>query len=486
MRHMDRSAPESQGVNRDSIIKFIEALNIDDVREELHSAMVLRHGKVIAEFYNAPYDKDISQETYSLSKSFTSIAIGIAVSEGLLKLEDRLVDFFLDEDFMNVEGPIYNRYKEVTVKHLLTMTEGQGRDFFMGPDAFKKTDWVKAYFDIPLSRKPGDKFAYNTGASYMLAVVLEKSTGVRLDAYLNERLFEPLGFGQWFWLTCPRGYNVGGYGLNVLTEDIAKFGQCLLDNGRWEGKQLIPEDWIEEATSYQVATEEEEEAGYKQGGYGYQFWMESGTAFRADGAFGQVCLVVPEEDAVVVVTSGRRTTRTVTDAVWNVLIPGMLEPTDLKKNVLEEKHLSEKEADSGSINLVQTAPGLMDLNEPFDELKGCYQLDKTILGFDRLHMNVEPERLQFILEGSKGQLLFDSDKNNYMDNKVPYHGQMTLAKSRAFKTNNNEVTVLNRVIMTPHVDILKFVYEGNEVIITLDRNVDFGDLEPVIVRGRRI
>jgi hypothetical protein len=157
-------------------------------------------------------------------------------------------------------------------------------------------------------------------ATYMQSAIVQKTTGMTVLDYLRPRLFEPLGIENPTWETSPQGVTAGGFGLNIRTEDIAKFGQLYLQKGQWQGKQLVPATWIEAATARQTSNGSNPKSDWEQG-YGYQFWRCRHGAFRGDGAFGQYCVVLPEEDAVIVITSGVKDMQSVLNLAWDKLLP---------------------------------------------------------------------------------------------------------------------------------------------------------------------
>ena len=168
--------------------------------------------------------------------------------------------------------------------------------------------WAKTFLAQPVPFKPGTHFLYNTSATYMLSAAVQKATGQTVLDYLKPRLFDPLGIENPTWEASPQGISAGGYGLSIRTEDIAKFGQLYLQKGKWEGKQLVPEAWVEAATARQTSNGSNPKSDWDQG-YGYQFWRCRHGAYRGDGAFGQYCIVLPEQDAVIAITAGCGTCR---------------------------------------------------------------------------------------------------------------------------------------------------------------------------------
>jgi hypothetical protein len=209
---------------------------------------------------------------------------------------------------------------------------------------------VRGFLACLVEHVPGTHFLYNTGASYMLSAIVHKVTGQRMLHYLQGRLFEPLGIEDATWETCPRGIDVGGFGLSVKTEDIARFGQLYLQKGMWHGRRILSEAWVAEATARQVSNAPHENPDWEQG-YGYQFWRCRHAAYRGDGAFGQYCVVMPEQDAVLAITGGLGNMQAVLDRVWEHLLPAM-GATPLPENRAAQDELARKLA-SLSMSLAQ-------------------------------------------------------------------------------------------------------------------------------------
>ncbi len=259
---LPRSTPELQGVSSGNIQAFVEAVEKNNLG--LHSLMVVRHGKVVAEGWWDPYKPDVKHMLFSLSKSFTSTAIGLAVTEGLLKVEDRIISFFPKDTPINISQNL----TAMRIKDLLTMTSGHDKDTMPALREEKQGGWAKKFLSLPVEHQPGTFFLYNTGASYMLSAIIQQLTGQTILAYLTPRLLQPLGIEGADWETDPQGINTGGYGLRLKTEDIAKFGQLYLQKGIWNGKRLLPEKWVQEATSFQVpnasSTAKNEQSDWQQ------------------------------------------------------------------------------------------------------------------------------------------------------------------------------------------------------------------------------
>ncbi len=332
---LPRSTPEAQGISSKAVRQFLEAA---DKINTLHSFMLVRHGKVIAEAWWKPESADKPHVLHSLSKSFTSTAVGLAIAEGKLKLDDHLLQFFPGD----APPDPSDNLKAVTVRDLLTMSGGHDTE----PKADKSGPSVKTFLAHPFVHQPGTHFQYNTMGTYTLSAIVTKVTGQTVLDYLEPRLFEPLGIENPRWDASPEGYSLGGYGLYLRTEDIAKFGQLYLQKGRWNGRQLIPELWVEQATSRQVPNDKEGHSRMGPDwlqGYCFQFWRCTHNAFRGDGAAGQLCVVMPDQDAVVAVTADTGSMQGELNAIWENLLPAF-ESRPLPNDAAAQDKLKEKEA----------------------------------------------------------------------------------------------------------------------------------------------
>ena len=318
---LPRSTPEQQGIDSAAVADFVAAL--DTEIEDVHGLMVLRHGHVVAEGWWAPYRPEFIHSLFSLSKSFASTGIGLAIAEGHLSVHDPVISFFPDAA---PEEPTW-QLEAMRVSDLLTMSTGHiGED--LRAFSFDSTSPLpEAFLNLPVAHKPGTHFNYNTPASYMLSAIVHKLTGENLLDYLRPRLLDPLGIVDATWSTDPEGVAHGGFGLSITTESIARFGQLYLQQGMWEGEQLLPAEWVAQATARQTSNGSNPDSDWDQG-YGYQFWR-SRHGYRGDGAGGQFAIVLPEHDAVVATTSGTAQMGDIMSIVWDRLVPAMQdEPLD--------------------------------------------------------------------------------------------------------------------------------------------------------------
>lgn len=317
---LQRSTPEAEGVSATAINTFLDSVAAS--KHEFHSFMLLRHGKVIAEGWWNPYRSDLRHSLYSLSKSFTATAVGFASAEGKLSLTDKVVSFFPNE----LPDTVSSYLQQMTVKDLLTMSVGQEPDP-IGIVA-QDTNWVKRFLTLPIKYQPGSRFLYNSTATYMLSAIVSKVTGQKVIDYLQLRLFEPLGIAKPDWEESPQHINTGGWGLRLKTEDIAKFAELFLQKGKWNGKQILPQGWAEEASIAHIIQHPEyskakrDSSDWEQG-YCYQMWRCRNNAYRGDGAFGQYAIVIPEQDAVIAITSETADMQGELNLIWKILLPAM-------------------------------------------------------------------------------------------------------------------------------------------------------------------
>ncbi|MFI7066899.1 serine hydrolase domain-containing protein [Kribbella sp. NPDC050124] len=310
---LPRSTPEAQGLSGAALDAFVAAL--DSSGQEIQTVMLLRHGTVVLEEEWTPYRLTEPHALFSVSKSFTSTAIGLAIDAGLLALDDKVVSFFGADELPET---ISDNLAAMTVRHLLTMTTGHAQDTVEALTRDRRM--VKIFLGLDVGHEPGTVFVYNSGATYMLSAILQRLTGEKLVDYLRPRLFEPLGAAEATWQESAEGISTGGWGLSLSTESLAHFGQLLLQHGLWEGRQLVPAEWFEAATSRQVPNDNEPNPDWKQG-YGFQFWRGRHGTYRGDGAFGQFCLIFPSYDAALIVTSATFDMQAILDTVWGHLLP---------------------------------------------------------------------------------------------------------------------------------------------------------------------
>jgi CubicO group peptidase (beta-lactamase class C family) len=315
------SSPSTEGVDAAGISAFVDGLE-STPGVEPHSLVVVRHGSVVAQGWWTPYSADRVHLLYSLSKSFTSTAVAFAVGEGLLALDDTVLSHFPELD-ADVTDP---RSRSMRVRDVLAMSSGHRSEALDRALQADPADLVRGFLLTPPDADPGSVFAYNQPCTYAAAAIVQRASGVPLTEYLRPRLFEPLGIGQASWQRDDSGREIGFSGLHAQTEAVALLGQLWLQRGVWQGRQLLPASYVDEATRVQVENPDEANPDWSQG-YGFQFWAAR-HGYRGDGAYGQFCVVLPEHDVVVALTGQTVDMQAVLDLAWRHLLPAFDGPGD--------------------------------------------------------------------------------------------------------------------------------------------------------------
>lgn len=295
---------------------------------ELHSMMVIKDGKVIYEKYATGHTPEELHILWSASKTFTATAIGFAVQDGLLSTDDKIIQFFTQEELPTEISPWL---AEMTVHDLLCMSSGFSSDFISEAVGGQNFNWAKETLASEIKFEPGTWFSYNSMDTYLLSVIFSRVTGQRVDEYLDTHLFKPLGIKEWHWDMSPQGYTAGGWGLYLTLESFAKMGQFILQKGEWNGKQLLDSTWFDKATAphtydYDRANAPEEEIKEKddsdgKAGYAYQMWRGRFNSVRLDGAHGQLCIIIPDKNTVIAVFQYNRKQKDFYDSMWENIYP---------------------------------------------------------------------------------------------------------------------------------------------------------------------
>ncbi len=322
---------ESPAVVADSVNSMLAIAQADSI--DIHSIMIVKNGDVIYEKWQTQGSPDVPHILNSLSKTFTSLGVGMAIADGKMKLDDKVISFFPDK----LPADVSENLADMDVRDLLTMTCGHAEDHTYEMQQLAKEnpslDWVKQFLSYPVEYTPGEVFCYNSVGTFMLSAIVQKVTGKKLLEYLNERIFTPLCIKDATWTETKDGQSFGGWGLYLTTEDIAKASQLILQKGKWNGKQLVPAEWIAEMSRKQVDSApagintrelviEQADPDWIQG-YGYQMWMCRHNVFRGDGAKGQFMLVIPELDTVIAMTSDTPRMQQELQLVWDHILPAL-------------------------------------------------------------------------------------------------------------------------------------------------------------------
>lgn len=479
---LPRATPESQGIVSSALLRFIEAL--ESRIHEIHSFMLLRHGKVVAEGWWSPYGHVHPHMLFSLSKSFTSTAVGLAVAEKQFSIDDPVVSFFPEEPLNDLSDLLAG----MRVRHLLAMSTGQAVDTWSSMVDRPDGNWIKGFLEVPVLYTPGTHFVYNTGATYMLSAIVQKTTGMRLLDYLQPRLFAPLGIESASWQESPQGITAGGIGLRLKTEDIAKFGQLYLQKGMWQGKQLLPEAWIKEATSSQISNSNGVQPDWIQG-YGYQFWRCRHGAYRGDGVFGQYCIVMPEQDAVLAITSGIDVfeMQEPLNLVWEILLPAM-HPDPLPEAAATQDVLLKK-LSSLSLIPVQGQPASPIVSQVSGR---TYAVDVNALEIETITLSFAGADCTVSLKTTAGEETIPCGYG------VWQHGGLTTLFNQPLLFDHTPVTasgawtaedtftIVVRLYETPFYHTVVCHFVGDEMLVETQINVSLESMKPLLLTAHPV
>lgn len=485
---LPRSTPEAEGVAAQNIITFLDSAAV--TKHEFHSFMFLRHGKVIAEGWWNPYSADLKHTLYSCSKSFTATAIGFAVSEHLLNVNDKVISFFPGE----LPDTLSEYLKELTVKDVLMMSDGQEPDP-TGVIVSTKENWVKGFLALPILHEPGTTFLYNSLGTYMLSAIVQKVTNQKVIDYLKPRLFDPLGITGMDWETDTHGINTGGWGLRLKTEDMAKFGQLFLQKGMWNGKQILPAAWVNEASTTKIIQhpdmpQSKRDSSDWEQGYCYQMWRCRNNAYRGDGAYGQYIIVMPEQDAVIAITSETTDMQGELNLVWKYLLPSM-HTTTLAADKDADKRLRDK---LSSLALQKPAATEDDAIEKNIDGK-TFTLAANTKKINAISFNFKKDKciVNFVTDTATYSIGFGEGDWQY--GQTTMHGPYLVAAAKNSLTNlppfkivgdydwlsDKKLELVLRYIESPHTERLRCKFNGNDVEIEIENSFKTNFEPPITI-----
>jgi CubicO group peptidase (beta-lactamase class C family) len=498
---LKRSSPEAEGIPSSALLNFIRAVEQHThPLDAVQGFMLLRHGKVAAEGWWTPYGPQSPHSLYSLSKSFTSSAIGLAVHQGLLTVDDPVLKFFPNDAPSNPSENL----KAMRVRHLLSMNTGHREDttgrvfrdlfqvslFGLGArhkegaagqvSRDEQDEWPRTFLSLPVEYRPGTWFVYNTAATYMLSAIITKLTGLPLLDYLRPLLFDPMGIENPTWETDPRGVNIGGSGLHIKTEEIARFGQMYLEKGMWEGQRILTQEWIAEATSAHSDNSNTQSNPDWMAGYGYQFWRCRHDAYRGDGAFGQYCIVMPEQDALLTIIGGVRDMQAVLDKVWQHLLPAM-QPEALPADSQAYGEFCDKLAVL-SLPLPKGQPSSPKAEQWWGK---TYQLGSNDLKLERVAIKFGHECNLLVVNDERGEHPIQVGYRTWLKGTTDVRGlgEEPVAACGAWTAEDTyevRVCYYERVFCP----VLRFRYTGDELQLEVEPNVSWGAVTVTTITGR--
>lgn len=439
----------------DAVAKFFE--DCKAAKADIHAIKIIRNGEIYLKAVPAPYTTKIKPQLNSLSKSFTSTAIGMLVDDGVISVEDRVVDIFSDK----CPGNISENLSKMKIKHLLSMNTGH--EVCQLPIIVKEDDMVKAFLAQPVPRCPGTHFAYNSAASFILSAIVTKYTKMSMFDFLGKRLFAPLGIKGAKW-DDYNGISQGGIGLHLNVDDIAEFGVLYLNKGVYNGERLLSEEWINEATRSHSDNHDNGPLDWSSG-YGYQIWINEKEGFRGDGAFGQLCVVLPETNAVIAIT-----------AETDIMQPELTAAVELAKNIIGNGQISEKELTDKIDSLY--AP---EKTKEIDNIpEGIYSCRENGLGITQLSFEKENKNLVLNISNGKEQqkMVFGCEEYIYNNVKLRHFCPAIVSFSVKHSEIDNEfvgyyvydekLTLVARHLDNPHLTRIECEFDGDELTLKLN------------------
>ncbi len=378
---LEQVTPESVGIPSEAVSRFLQAVRA--MQFPLHGFLLIRHGKIAAEGYAAPFDRNRKHRMYSISKSFTSVAVGMMVGEGRLHLEDRVADFF--PEYLPPHPSPYTM--KATVRDLLRMATPNEDNAYKWGDM----DFIRPFFDNAMPKhEPGTVFHYDTNATVILCAIIEKLTGRKMLDYMRPVLDE-IGFSKDAWcIRTPEGHSWTGSGILCTPRDLARFGLLCLNRGNWRGKQLVDRDYMTAATTRQISTTVAD-SGWFRNGYGYQFWMLQDGGFACLGMGGQFAFMMPKYDAVVVATEDLQAFSNADDGVRSAVFRMMEQAAD---EPLPENPEAFRKLQSDLKEMAIPLPDGAEASPLAERISGSvYELEGNLFGFEWMKFDFAEDRL---------------------------------------------------------------------------------------------
>ena len=453
----------AEDVSLSSVVKYIDQCREQGV--DIHAFELYEENQLKVRFAPYPYSCQDSPQIYSLSKSFTATAIGMLCDEGRLCVEDRIVDIFPDK----LPETVSDHLKEMKIKHVLSMNTGHSCCVMNQMNG--AGDSVKAFLAQPVPNKPGTSFVYNTGATSLLASVVEKVTGKSHFDFVSERIFEPLDIVNVYWDQNKDGTSEGGTGLHISCDDVAKFGLLYLNGGVWNGQRLLSEEWVKTASAAHSDNSMNGTPDWSSG-YGYQFWKNAKWGYRGDGAMGQLCLILPEKQIV---------------AVQFAFLYQMQPEMDLLCELIENLH-----ADTGEQPDVSKA--MAGYYVPFksngiaaNHLGKTYFCDKNPADITSFTFTEENEKLVFTFSNGREKQKIVCGNGEFVQNKIwarnikptlrdilvnPRYENLHFMAS--FESEDDKITIQFRYLDCPVTETVVCTFFCGESVLSFDSEIGVG------------
>lgn len=465
------STPERQGIDSSRLVKMMEYIDKKD--KHIDSITIIRNGYLVADAYFYPYQKGYKHIIHSCTKSVISALVGIAIDKGyILSIDQPVIEFFPDRSFDNLDA----NKRAMTLKHLLTMTSGlECRDSYKYKwagliELTKSGDWTQHVLDLPMSHPPGEDYEYCNGVSFILSALIQKSTGMRTLDFAYQYLFGPLGIADVSWDASPQGIDVGWGKMWLKPHDMAKFGLLYLNKGRWNGKQIISESWVEASTQGHVRDGEVFDR------YGFQWRIDDDGFYMAAGHAGQFIYIVPSKNMVVVFTSilGGMDFFFPYRLLKKYIIPSAVSSEPLPENPEKNAALSALMAKSAISNSADQVPAMPELAM---KISGkIYTFDPNVIGLKTLTLffrqNGSEAEIEWIQKDPRA-LLPDKDLRVLLsiglDNVYRFTGdeENRWARKGGWKTGDTFIFYYQRVGFTLK-GLATIKFENNKVLLRFD------------------
>ena len=457
--------PENHGLSSQALTNFYAAIEKQSLA--VNTFILLQDGNMTSQFARSPYQLDCPQLLFSLSKSMTSIAVGIAWDNHLLSLQDPVISFFPDE----LPDLISPHLAKMTIHHLLSMNAGHHEDIYAAVS--QEQNWVRAFLALDVDHEPGTHYRYSTHATYMLSAILERVTGQNIVEFLMPRLFEPLGIPRPIWETCPMGVTAGGMGLSLSTESVAKIGHMLLNRGVHAGKKILSEQYIRLATSEQSDNRLGAKRIDSAQGYGYQFHLCRRGCYRGDGGFGQLCFVAPEQKIVIAATSSFPSMdqlQTLLDLIYEHILNAWNKPDSLAPANPQALQSQLSSMNHSALSSQSIPSKLLDIHQH------RYALQSNPAGLRNVAFTQQDTTLtvHFIYGDSRDQVLpFDLTKSLHATS--IFNKDLSICSQNvvtwASWQNHNTLQLTLFYIETPYVVTYTIIYLGETIEFEFNINV---------------
>lgn len=442
-------------VNCGAIYDFINNCKLSGT--DIHTLEIYKKDELKVRLALPPYSCENKLQLYSLSKSFSSTAIGLLVTDGALSVDDKLVDIFPDRTPENVS----ERMKKLCVKHILSMNTGHAE---CPLSRIKNSDdIVRAFMSEEQAFEPGTHFMYNNAATYMLSEIVTRLTGMTMLDFLSVRLFAPLGIENMRWDTFKSGKNQGAVGLHASADDLSKLGRLYLNNGMWYGKRILSEDWVKTASAPHSDNSANGTADWTAG-YGFQFWVNAREGYRGDGAFGQLCVILPEKEVVAVIQCLSADMQSEMNHLYT-LIDSLHTKGDASSNELKDK--------INILNLPEKTQ-VFDKNI-FGNIYRCNEnpCDISLLSFDRdscgnLILNFsDGEKNQQLAFGCEKYLESDICIRRFkpaLEELARTDRKENVRLAAYYTYNGDKLTIHVRYLNNPHTDCFEFSFTDTGLV----------------------